>query len=296
MRGCCGRNIRQGVFLVTVIQMAAIVMNFTLVLYFYTNPTSFYYVNMLKEIIADQWAYIALLTSGLTLSLGLAMVVLPPSSGLSGPMKLYAALSVLGGIAWILYGFMLGRQLSTFFFTYLPSTGIIKSGVAGSMRARTGFWKGVHIGKVVFGATVGAAIDDAAIDLLRAMLGSPLDWLLDIAMNPILPVAILGLPLTVAALAAVGVILAYADILAMGGDGTEFVGADEIEWFYKLSKSKQHKVRDQEGSLTEESDSDDDDDEEEDEEAQVPLKKAAPSVEANEASPTPKGRKAKRPQ
>jgi hypothetical protein len=141
MRSCCGRNVRQGVFVATVIQMSIIVLNFTLVLYFYTNPTSFYYINMLKEIIADKYAYIALLTSGLTLSLGLAMVVLPPSSGLSGPMKGYAFLSILGGITWLVYGFMLGRQLSTFFFTYLPSTGLIKQGVAGTMRARSGFRK-----------------------------------------------------------------------------------------------------------------------------------------------------------
>ena len=265
-------------------------MNFTLVLYFYTDPSSFYYINMLKEIIADQYAYIALLTSGLTLSLGLAMVVLPPSSGLSGPMKAYAALSILGGVTWLIYGFTLGRQLSVFFFTYLPSTGLIKQGVAGAMRARTGFWKFMYSAETLFGATVGASIDDAAVEALKEMLGSPLDWLVSIAMNPILPVAILGLPVSVVALCSIGIILSYADVLAVGGDGTEYVGADEIEWFYKLSKSKQRKVIAQEGSLTEDSDSDDDDDDD-DEEAQVPLKRAAPSA-APKTAASPRARKA----
>ena len=75
MRSCCGRSVRQGVFIVTIVQMAIISFNFGLVLYFYTNPNTFMYINMLKSIIADQWCYLALLISGLTVSIGLALIV-----------------------------------------------------------------------------------------------------------------------------------------------------------------------------------------------------------------------------
>ena len=272
MRGCCSRNIRQGVFLSTVIFMAFVGLNFCVVLYFYTDQSTFAFVHLIKEIIADEYAYVALLLSGLTVSMGVAILVIPPSAGLVTPMKVYTAMTVICAISWLVYSFMLTRNLSYYFFKTLPSTLSMQYAVNKGMQAKSG---GGKLGALALGSAAlagGNASNSVYIDALTNIIGYPMAWLIDVAINPVLLVTTMGVPPCIVSLSTLGVFLAYADVMAEGGDGTEFVGPGEIEWFYSLRPSKQGRVTAARGHLTDDSDSDDSDDSDEKSDEGVSLK------------------------
>lgn len=216
----------------------------------------------------DTWAQFAMFTSGCAVSLGIALAFMPPSTGTATPMKIYGLLTVLSAFAWLIFSVVVGRNFQYLFIQYLPSTAIIKSAMRSYERGQTKS----GMAKLALGLFAGIAVNEVLINILESMLqNSPLIWCLYAGINPLIPIGYFGIAPLLHALASVQVFLSYANVLKIGGDGSEFVEPERIEWFYSLSRKEQGKIRDARGDLSDSS-SDSDDDESEDEKPVAPVK------------------------
>ena len=117
-------------------------------------------------------------------------------------------------------------------------------------------------GSMILGFTAGIAGNDIMIHFLEALLGEPLKWCLWAGMNPILPISVFGIAPLVHALSSVSIFLAFGSVLQVGGDGSEYMEPERIEWFYSLSKKEQNKLIDNNGDLSSDDDEDDSSEEE----------------------------------
>jgi hypothetical protein len=263
MRSCCGRSVRQGVFLSTVFLFALFCWNFGILIFFYTHPSAAFFIGELRNVLMDWTIEFSIIASGMTLTLGLALVFLPPSHGLALPVKVLGALVVVSGFGWLIASVLLGRRLNALFFQYLPSTTMMRSAMNTLQKDdKSAIYKGV---KLIGSVVAGSVLNNVAVDAAVRLLGEPLNWCVYAATNPFIPVTVFGLAPVIHCLASVGVIFSYAGVLEAGGDGSEYVDADRIEWFYRLSKKEQHKVVDSRGYVSSDdgsssSDSEDDSD------------------------------------
>jgi hypothetical protein len=158
----------------------------------------------------------------------------------------------LVGILWLVFGGGLARRLSNFYTTFTLS------GQAFREYQRTGSKKALA-GAVVAGVTLDRFVASVAINNLPF----PLNYLYWMGMWPIIPFLIFGLLPSLFTWTSIGSLVGLASVMDAGGDGTEYVEAKRIHWFYSLSPVDRERVR--EGSDLEdgEEESDDESDDEE---------------------------------
>jgi hypothetical protein len=160
-----------------------------------------------------------------------------------------AFLIFLVGFCWIIYGAMFSRKLNTGYINFTPSGAMLKQ-----------YSKDTSDRKWLYGGVaVGVIGDRFAAEMLIRYLPFPLNYFYWMGMYPIVPFLIFGFVPAVCTWLAVSPLVSLSSVMDAGGDGTEYVDAKQIHWFYSLSPEERDRVR--EGSDLE-GDSDDSDDEE----------------------------------
>lgn len=181
--------------------------------------------------------------------------------------KVIAVLTFLVGATWFVFGSMLARKLNNGYRSFVPS------GMAFKKYAENPEGNG----KLMAGGMIAAVtIDSVWIRVMMEVLPFPLNYFYYMGIYPIIPFMAFGLFPAVVTWMSLGSLMSLASVMDAGGDGTEYVEAKKIHWFYSLSASDRDRVR--EGSdLDGEDDSEDDSDS--DEEAGL-VKKAPKKVRA----------------
>lgn len=163
--------------------------------------------------------------------------------------KIMAFLIFMVGLMWIVYGATLARKFNSGFINFTPSGYFFKKYAKDPSKSRN-----------MVGA-VGSALvlDRAAATLIMQNAPFPLNYFYWMGMWPIIPFIFFGAIPAVVTWIAVGPMVNLSSVMDAGGDGTEYVEAKKIHWFYSLSPADRERVR--EGSdLDNTSDDDSDDD------------------------------------
>ena len=171
------------------------------------------------------------------------------SSG--GATKAIALLVFIVGILWFVFGTMLARRLNRGYTTFTPSGYFFKKYAKDPNDSK-------NLGR---GVTAALFLDATAANLMINNLPFPLNYFVWMGMWPMVPFALFGLLPAIATWISLGPLMSLAGIMDAGGDGTEYVDAKKIHWFYSLTPAERDRVR--EGSdLEDGSDSEDDSDSE----------------------------------
>jgi hypothetical protein len=169
-----------------------------------------------------------------------------------GGTKLIAGLIFLVGACWIVYGGSFARKLNNGYINFTPSGFFMKRYI--KTNNKSDFRRGM--GSAVF-------LDSFAAKMIIEHAPFPLNYLYWLGMYPLVPFALFGVLPALATWLAVGPLVSLGGVMDAGGDGTEYVEAKQIHWFYSLSPEDRERVR--EGSdLEDDGDGDrsDSDDEE----------------------------------
>ena len=160
-----------------------------------------------------------------------------------GGTKVIALLIFIVGVLWFVFGSMLARRLNNGYTMFLPSGQAFKQYAKNPQN------------KAMLGLAMGSALvlDKGATSMMMANLPFPLNYFYWMGMRPIVPFLIFGLVPALVTWASLGVIVSLASVMDAGGDGTEYVEAKRIHWFYSLSPPDRDRVR--EGSDLEEEES-----------------------------------------
>ena len=168
-----------------------------------------------------------------------------------GGTKLIAGLIFIVGVCWVVYGGTLARKLNNGYINFTPSGQFMKQYTKNP--SKKGF----------FYAGMGSAVllDSFAAKMIMEHAPFPLNYLYWLGMYPFVPFALFGVLPAFATWLAVGPLVSLASVMDAGGDGTEYVEAKQIHWFYSLSPEDRERVR--EGSDLEDEEDDDNDSEDE---------------------------------
>lgn len=160
-----------------------------------------------------------------------------------GGTKVIALLIFIVGVLWFVFGSMLARRLNNGYTMFLPSGQAFKQYAKNPQN------------KLMLGAAVGSALvlDKAWAGFAMSNLPFPLNYFYWLGMRPVVPFLVFGLVPALVTWSSLGVIVSLASVMDAGGDGTEYVEAKRIHWFYSLSPPDRERVR--EGSDLEEEDS-----------------------------------------
>jgi hypothetical protein len=174
-------------------------------------------------------------------------VIMSSSFNSAGGTRLIALMIFIVGITWIIYGATLAQKLNRGYVNFTLSGQFMKR-YAKNPGSKSTLVKGV----------VAASIADPLIaNLILQFAPYPLNYFYYMGMFPYIPFAIFGVLPAIFTFFAIGPLLSLASVMDAGGDGTEYVEAKKIHWFYSLSPDDRDRVR--EGSDLE-GDSDDRDD------------------------------------
>jgi hypothetical protein len=169
--------------------------------------------------------------------------------------RLLALLIFTCGIVWIIYGGMLARKLNNGYVEFTAS-GIFLKRYAKNPNNKLSFTAGVASGLI---------LDKAIANMVLQFAPFPLNYFYWMGMFPYVPFLIFGVLPAVFTFFGLGPLLSLASVMDAGGDGTEFVEAKKIHWFYSLSPEDRERVRegsDLEGEGDEDDESEYSDDEE----------------------------------
>ena len=178
-----------------------------------------------------------------------AIGVLTNTSFTSGTAtKVLALMIFIVGIMWFVFGGMLARRFSSGYMNWTPSGFMFKKYAKDPTQTKN------------LRYAVGAALvaDSVAQNILLNNLPFPLNYFYWMGMWPIVPFLLFGMIPAVVTWIALGPMMSLAGVMDAGGDGTEYVEAKKIHWFYSLSPADRDRVR--EGSDLEDGDDDDDSD------------------------------------
>ena len=175
--------------------------------------------------------------------------------------KVLALMIFIVGIMWFVFGGMLARRFSSGFMNWTPSGYMFKKYAQDPTKTNNLRW------------AVGASLvaDTAAQSILLNNLPFPLNYFYWMGMWPVVPFILFGVIPAFMAWIALGPIMSLAGVMDAGGDGTEYVEAKKIHWFYSLSPADRERVR--EGSDLEEGDDEESDDDSDADEAKGMVKK-----------------------
>ena len=183
-----------------------------------------------------------------------AIGVLTNTSFTSGTAtKVLALMIFIVGIMWFVFGGMLARRFSSGFMNWTPSGYMFKKYAQDPTKTSNLRW------------AVGASLvlDTAAQKVLLNNLPFPLNYFYWMGMWPVVPFILFGAIPAFLTWVALGPMMSLAGVMDAGGDGTEYVEAKKIHWFYSLSPADRERVR--EGSDLEDGDEDSDEDSDADE-------------------------------
>lgn len=204
----------------------------------------------------------------------MAIGVLTNTSFTSGTAtKVLALMIFIVGIMWFVFGGMLARRFSSGFMNWTPSGYMFKKYAQDPSKTSNLRW------------AVGAALvaDTAAMNIMLNNLPFPLNYFYWMGMWPVVPFLIFGVLPAFMTWVALGPMMSLAGVMDAGGDGTEYVEAKKIHWFYSLSPADRDRVR--EGSDLEENDDEDSDDDDSDaDEAKGIVKKGKKNNGSSEQS------------
>jgi hypothetical protein len=182
-------------------------------------------------------------------------VLLNSSFNSGAATRLIALLIFVVGIVWIVYGATLARKLNNGYVQFTGSGALLRKYAEDPSKKR-----------YLYGGIASAMfVDQALASLILQFAPYPLNYFYWMGMYPYVPFLIFGFIPAVFTWIALGPLLSLASVMDAGGDGTEYVDAKKIHWFYSLSPEDRDRVRegsDLEGESDESSDSDDSDDEE----------------------------------
>ena len=181
--------------------------------------------------------------------------------------KIVAVMMFLVGVAWFVFGARLAMRLNQGYTSLTPGSAFFKKSMDPSLSAKS---KSTYMG---LGMASAVLLDTAASRIALQMLPFPLNYFYYGGMFPLYPFIMFGVIPALFSWMCLGSLMSLASVMEAGGDGTEYVEAKKIHWFYSLSAKDRDRVR--EGSdLEGEGDSENDDDDSVDEEAG--LVKSAP--------------------
>lgn len=199
-----------------------------------------------------------------------AIGVLTNTSFTSGSAtKVLALLMLVVGIMWLVFGGGLARRLSNGYTSFVPSGALFKR-----------YAQNPEKNKVSGGLALGSAIflDRTAATAMINVLPFPLNYFYWMGMWPIVPFCLFGLLPSVFSWSSLGALMGLAAVMDAGGDGTEYVEAKKIHWFYSLSPADRERVR--EGSDLEDGDDSSDSSDSDDEETGIVKKSKAKATAA----------------
>lgn len=166
-----------------------------------------------------------------------------------GATKVIAFLIFVVGVLWFVFGATIARRLNNGYTTFSVSGQAFK------------YYAKHPKNKLALGAAVGGAmfVDKALAQILISNLPFPLNYLYWMGMWPLVPFAVFGALPAIITWSSLGALVSLASVMDAGGDGTEYVEAKRIHWFYSLSPADRDRVR--EGSDLEDEDGEEDDEE-----------------------------------
>ena len=192
----------------------------------------------------------------------MAIGVLTNTSFTSGTAtKVLALMIFIVGIMWFVFGGLLARRFSSGFMNWTPSGYMFKKYAQDPTKTSNLRW------------AVGASLvaDTAAQKILLNNLPFPLNYFYWMGMWPVVPFILFGVIPAFATWVALGPMMSLAGVMDAGGDGTEYVEAKKIHWFYSLSPADRERVR--EGSDLEDGDDEESDDDSDADEGKRIMKK-----------------------
>lgn len=191
-----------------------------------------------------------------------------------GATKVLALLIFIAGVLWIGFGALIARRLNNGYREGTLTGQFFKHIAQDPTKKRSA----VKTGSMMVGAMV---FDSMASQVVMQLLPFPLNYMYWMGMWPAVPFLLFGLLPGVITFMGVGPIMSLAAVMEAGGDGTEYVEASKIHWFYSLSPADRDRVR--EGSDLEGGDDDSDSDDIE----KRPIAKPRPSAPGRLAAHQP---------
>lgn len=177
-------------------------------------------------------------------------MIMSTSFNSAGGTRLVALLIFIVGLVWIIYGATLAQKLNRGYINFTASGMFMKKFASDPSKKRY----------MVGGILSAAVVDPMMSNLILQFAPYPLNYFYYMGMFPYIPFAIFGLLPAIFTFVALGPLLSLASVMDAGGDGTEYVDARKIHWFYSLNPDDRERVR--EGSDLEGDSSDDSSDEE----------------------------------
>lgn len=172
-----------------------------------------------------------------------------------GATKVIALLIFIVGILWVSFGAIMARRMNKGYHEGTISGQVFKSYAKDPNGKNSGK-------KMGLGIAASLVADTAISQLAIQFLPFPLNYFYWMGMYPFIPFIIFGLIPGVLTFMGISPLMSLAGVLDAGGDGTEYVEASKIHWFYSLSPADRDRVRegsDLEGDDDESGDSDDED-------------------------------------
>ena len=178
----------------------------------------------------------------------IAMGVLTNTSFTSGAAtKVLALLIFIVGIMWFVFGATLAQRLNSGYTNFSPSAYGFKRYAENPNRK----------GSLAGGLFAGIFLDRAVANVMINNLPFPMNYFYWMGMWPMVPLTVFGLLPAILTWSSMGSLMALAAVMDAGGDGTEYVEAKKIHWFYSLSPKDRERVR--EGSDLEDGEDSDSD-------------------------------------
>lgn len=160
------------------------------------------------------------------------------------------------GVVWVIYGAMLARKLNNGYVEFTASGFFLRR--YGKDTRRTG--------QLALGFFSAIAVDKAIAKFILQFAPFPLNYFYWMGMYPYVPFLIFGVLPSIFVFSGIGPIMSLAAVMDAGGDGTEYLEARKIHWFYSLSPEDRERVREGSDLEGEEGDSSVDSYDSEDEE------------------------------
>jgi hypothetical protein len=172
-----------------------------------------------------------------------------------GVTKVLALLIFIVGVLWIGYGAILARRLNRIYREGTFSGQMFKNMAKNPQDAK----KTKRPMLRAVGTVAALAADSAGAQILMSILPFPLNYFYWMGMWPFIPFIFFGLIPAIITFMGIGPLMGLAAVFDAGGDGTEYVEASKIHWFYSLTPKDRDRVRegsDLEGGSDDDSDSD----------------------------------------
>jgi hypothetical protein len=249
MNTCCGRSLKQGLFLICFFQFLIYTIYgiFIFLVFLKSNSILSFFPSLTTGTAITMQVEAALVISCSCNLTGFVLSFMKPVKSLSNLYRAYAWLILLTALGWLTCSFMVGRSLRTYLYEYSLSNYMLKKSTEFK---NTFLQKAFSIGSM----TVASTVQNALLNQAGKALGTPVNLLIYWANYPNMLIATFGLPPVLHALICFLPILELAKVIEAGGDGTEFVDADNIPRYQRLSRKEKAKVRDHQGNFDIESD------------------------------------------